>query len=180
MAAQAAEKLKKVQRYSTSLRRLFRFLFVLTALALLVETYLTLMGVEPFRAGVRIGSTQYSGDAVSATVRAIAYAQFVLSSLLVLKLNFHLAKLFGLYANAQIFSAANVKEIRQIGVTVLLFPALWLLSLLVPALLPAEGTSQTIVGGMPFMQIIVGTVVIVVSWIMDVGRELREEQELVV
>jgi uncharacterized membrane protein len=29
-------------------------------------------------------------------------------------------------------------------------------------------------------QIILGTIVIVIAWIMDVGRELREEQDLVV
>jgi hypothetical protein len=29
-------------------------------------------------------------------------------------------------------------------------------------------------------QLIVGMIIIIVSWIMDVGRELREEQDLVV
>ena len=35
-------------------------------------------------------------------------------------------------------------------------------------------------GSDPFTELVVGIVVIVVSWIMDVGRELREEQDLVV
>jgi hypothetical protein len=32
----------------------------------------------------------------------------------------------------------------------------------------------------PFDEVIAGTIIIVISWIMDVGRELREEQDLVV
>ena len=112
----------------------------------------------------------------------IALIGTVLSSAILLKLDFHLIKLFGLYADGKIFTHDNVHEIRQIGITVLLFPALWVLGLLVPTFIPGEGLTTTITtdGTDPFTEIIVGTIVLVVSWIMDVGRELREEQDLVV
>jgi hypothetical protein len=182
MTAEAAEKLKKVQKYSASLRNLFRFFFVLGALALVVETGLVVSGAERFDTSVRIGNTEYSGDSIPGTIRAIAFIGFVLASGILLKLNLHLVKLFGLYADGKIFSAENVDQIRQIGITMLFFPALWVLSLFVPLFVLGEGLNKTITTGgwQPFSALIVGTIVIVVSWIMDVGRELREEQDLVV
>jgi hypothetical protein len=182
MSTETAEKLKKVQKYSASLRNLFRFLFVLGALALVVETALVVSGAEPFDTNARIGNTEYSGDSIPGTIRAIAFIGFVLRLAILLKLNFHLVKLFGLYADGEIFSAENVNQIRQIGITMLLFPALWVLGLFVPMLIPGEGLSKTITNGgwQPFSGLTLGAIVIVVSWIMDVGRELREEQDLVV
>jgi predicted small integral membrane protein len=101
---------------------------------------------------------------------------------LLLKLNFHLINLFGLYADGKLFNRENVHQIRQIGIIILLFPALWVLGLIIPGFLPAEGLSRTaMTGGQdPFAELIVGGIIIVLAWIMDVGRELREEQDLVV
>lgn len=174
--------LENVRKYSTSLKRLFQFLFVLVALALVVEAVLILTGAEPFNSSVRIGDTEYSGDSIPGTIRMIALIGTVLGSGILLKLDFHLIKLFSLYAGGKIFSAENVHQIRQIGITVLLFPALWVLGVIVPSLIPGEGLTKVIAidGRDPFTELIVGAIIMVVSWIMDVGRELREEQDLVV
>jgi hypothetical protein len=183
-----AEKLKQVQRYSTSLQRLFKFLFALGAIAVVIAALLILTGAEPFDANVRIGSAVYSGDSISGTIRVIAIVGLALGAGIALKLNFHLIKLFGLYAQGDIFTADNVRQIRQIGITVLLIPALWLLGVIAPLLVgvaayEAGSTTTTfmmILPSTPFDEVIAGTIIIVISWIMDVGRELREEQDLVV
>jgi hypothetical protein len=44
----------------------------------------------------------------------------------------------------------------------------------------STATSMMIFPSTPFAEVIAGTIIIVISWIMDVGRELQEEQELVV
>ncbi len=182
MTPEAAQRLEKVQKYSGSFRRLFRFLFVVVALALVVQTLLIVTGAEPYGASVRIGNTEYSGDPIPFVIRAIAWLGTTLSLGVLLKLNFHLIKLFGLYADGRLFNRENVHQIRQIGITVLLFPALWVLGLIVPGFLPTDDVARSVMssGQHPFAELIVGAIIIVVAWIMDVGRELREEQDLVV
>lgn len=61
------------------------------------------------------------------------------------------------------------------------------LTLFVPLLVSDEGMTTSTTPGTGLMgegpvvnQLIVGMIIIIVSWIMDVGRELREEQDLVV
>jgi hypothetical protein len=188
MVTDTAERLRRVQRYSASLRSLFLFLFVLGAAVWMIVSIITLEGAIHPRPdpSIRIGNTEYSGGAVTGSLRAIGYVYASLTVAVALKLTFHLVRLFSLYADGKIFSAENVRQIRQIGVTVLLFPAAWIVGLVLPAILPAVGVTGA--GGPPvFAQfvgsvqsVIFGLIVIIVSWIMDVGRQLREEQDLVV
>ena len=182
MPTEAAQRLEKVQKYSVSFGRLFRFLFVVVALALLIQTILIVTGAEPYGTSVRIGNTEYSGDSIPVVIRTIAWLGRTLALAVLLKLNFHLIKLFGLYADGKLFNRENVHQIRQIGITVLLFPALWVLGLIVPGFLPSDDVARSVVssGQQPFTELILGAIIIVVAWIMDVGRELREEQDLVV
>jgi len=182
MTSEAAQRLEKVQKYSVSFKRLFRFLFVVVALALVVQTILIVTGAEPYGSSVRIGNTEYSGDSIPFAIRTIAWLGTTLGLAVLLKLNFHLIKLFSLYADGKLFNRENVHQIRQIGITVLLFPALWVLGLIVPGFLPTDDVARSLVssGQHPFTELIVGAIIVVVAWIMDVGRELREEQDLVV
>jgi hypothetical protein len=195
MTAETAVKLQKVKKYSASLRNLFLTLFVLGAAMWLISTILAVEGgfvhagfgrpdgVYP-EPSVRIGSTEYHGDAVSVGIRTLGILYFTLNVALVLALTLHLVQLFDLYAAGKIFSAENVQQIRRIGITLMLFPALSALGLLVPLVAPGEGTSdgaRTVVEFVGSLQsFVIGFIVLVVSWVMDFGRELREEQDLVV
>ena len=187
MAADPAAKLQKVKKYSASLRNLFGFFFVLSILGWLARMRLAWTGPKPGEPDVvEIAHLVFTGDPVPADVRVIGYIYFTLVLAISLKIFFHLIKLFALYAKGKIFSAENVHQIRQAGYTILISPVLWLLSLLIPLFVATDGmsiaTSPNLalnVGGV-FNEVILGTVILVVSWIMDVGRELREEQDLVV
>jgi hypothetical protein len=184
MAADTAAKLQNVKKYSASLRNLFTFFFVLGLLGWLIRTIMMWSDAIPHQPGlVRIGHLAYSGDAVSLDVRVLSYVYFTLALAISLKIAFNLIKLFGLYAEGKIFDAENVRQIRQIGITVLFSPALFFLTLFVPLFVAAESTiapgGEVVFGGV-FDSLIGGTIIMVVSWIMDVGRELREEQDLVV
>lgn len=70
MTSEAAQKLEKVQKYSVSFGRLFRFLFVVVALALVTQTILIVAGAEPYGTSVRIGNTDYSGDSIPFVIRS--------------------------------------------------------------------------------------------------------------
>ena len=185
MTTETAAKLQKVKKYSASLRDLFKFFFVI---GLVGWAVLAIAGWLLDPSVVRIGHLVYSGDSITLTVRVVGYVYNTLSAAIGLKATYHVMKLFALYAEGKIFSAENVRQIRQVGIAVLLFAPLAVLALFVPLIAPgADGSSPTISagpgwvgGGRAFESVISGTIILVVSWIMDVGRELREEQDLVV
>jgi hypothetical protein len=188
MTTETAAKLQKVKKYSASLRNLFTFFLVMGILLWFIRTLMMWSDAKPHEASVvRIAHLVFTGDPVPIDVRVLAYVYFTLDLAIALKIIFHLVKLFALYAEGKIFSAENVQQIRQVGLTMLIAPALWLLSMLIPLFVAADGMTITTSpsAGMPYIggvfnQIILGTIVIVIAWIMDVGRELREEQDLVV
>jgi hypothetical protein len=184
MTPETAAKLQKVKKYSVSLRNLFVFFLIIGLLGWLVQTMMMWSDATPHEPSlVRIGHLEYSGDSISLGVRVLSYVYFTLSLAISLKITFHLIKLFALYADGKIFAAENVRQIRQIGFTVLFSPILFVLTLFVPLFIAAESTISTdapIGVGMLFEQLTAGAIIIVFSWIMDVGRELREEQDLVV
>ena len=99
-----------------------------------------------------------------------------------LKFTYHMFKLFGNYARGDIFAPDNIRQIRQIGVTTLLGFAAQFLPALFAYLLVQAGPQP----GFPPVDVDVGFfwsfwapywggVIIFVSWVMDVGREIRDE-----
>jgi len=182
MSSDIAKKLNNVKRYSTSLRRLFRFALGVVAVAFVVFLALLVFAPGKLDVPVNIIGIEYVGDPLSGTVGVLAHIGAILGLGVLIKFLFHLQKLFSLYAEGKIFTAHNVTQIRQIGVTLLLLPALWCLGLLEMLFVDSIVVSDAriLVGSTPVGELIWGAVVIVVSWIMDVGRELREEQDLVV
>lgn len=96
---------------------------------------------------------------------------------------YFLTRLFGNYQQQQIFTAENVKLIRNIGYTLLIWQVLTpiqqaLLSLVLtihnpPGLhiIQASFSSNNIA------VIFIALIVIVISWVMGVGHKLQQEQE---
>jgi hypothetical protein len=177
MKVQNIERLKQVQRYGVSLRRLSKFLFALAAVSG-VATILLLAFGERGRTSLLFGGIEYPADTVPIQAVAIAMVSVVLGVALLLKLFFHMIRLFDLYSLGVIFSVENVHHLHQIGVTVFFFLILWFLQILAQLTLPA-GVSELNLGRL-FSILVLGTVIVFFSWVMDVGRELREDQDLVV
>ena len=179
MTMESAARLTDVRRWSGFLCRLFKLLFWLTAASLIVQFILILIGDETF-GSVRIGLTTYPGGSVPPAARVVSWIDSLAVIGILLKLSFHLKSLFARYAEGEIFGRENVRQIRQIGLTVLLFPALWILVAITPAFITADGRTALMDydGAGPLPEIVLGGIILVVSWIMDVGRDLREEQDL--
>lgn len=181
-------KLEKVRKYSASLRGVFKLLFALVAIAGVVG--LLVIALSSFEeTSISFGDLVLRGDEVTASVRMAGAIGLLIGRGVALKLLYHLVKLFDLYANGYIFTADNVAQIRQIGISVFLFTAGWLYSLVMRAILggadalPADAgeiSSINVGSSGVFGFVLTGVIIIIVSWIMDVGRELREEQDLTV
>jgi len=80
-----------------------------------------------------------------------------------------LFSLFGLYRQGQIFTARNVRHIRSLGYFLIINWAL-------------DDQMQSSLHDMDLSMnpIFIGLLIIFVSWIMDEGRKIQEEQELTV
>ena len=97
-----------------------------------------------------------------------------------------LRRLFGCYAQGVIFAAANSRHLRSFALSVI---GLALLQPLTVALLsvalswgnPPGQRMLTLSFGTPEISMLfVGTVFLVIAWIMELGRELAEEQAQIV
>lgn len=185
MSPETEHKLARVRKYSAQLRALFKLLFAVTALGGLFALIVVFMQRNG-PGNLNIAGRIFSGDEITPLIRIVAVIGIGLTFSLALKLTYHLIRLFDLYARGQIFTADDVREIRQIGISVFLFVLLWVFDLIAQLLVhsvpTAEGTAgiSINIGGMPFGLAIAGIIIMIVSWIMDVGRELREEQDLTV
>lgn len=192
MSPDTAEKLAKVRKYSASLRKLFRFFLVIAVIGMIVST-LILFLTDADNTTLAIWDLRFAGDEITPTIRVLGGIYLLLIFAIMVKLLYHLAALFGLYAEGLIFMANDVAQIRQIGISVFLFCAAWLYVILAKLILlalghpvPAYEPSQRTIGleigagNLPLLALLAGIIIIVISWIMDVGREMREEQDLTV
>ena len=99
---------------------------------------------------------------------------------------YFLVKLFGLYAQGNIFTAENVRCIRKVGYILLIrqmiSPFIDALMYMVLTMNNPQGERMIGFGfsSANFSQIIIALLIILVSWIMDEGRKLKDEEALVI
>lgn len=97
-----------------------------------------------------------------------------------------LVRLFTLYSMGEIFTGTTVKYIRRTGWTMLagvvLMPVHEALLTMVLTMhnLPGERLITVSIGSSDIRDLLITGIIILVSWIMDEGRKLRESDELTV
>ena len=99
---------------------------------------------------------------------------------------FYLVRLFGLYAQGLIFTRDNVRYIRLTGYVLLIrqaaHPVHQTLETIALTINNPPGQRMIQIGLTDdnLSQIVVALIIILVSWIMDEGRKLKEEEALVI
>jgi hypothetical protein len=97
-----------------------------------------------------------------------------------------LARLFGLFTAGEIFTGNTVKYIRRTGWTMLAGVALMPIHEALMTLVltihnpPGERLISISLGSGDIRDLVIAGIIILVSWIMDEGRKLRETDELTV
>lgn len=139
---------------------------------------------------IHLSSVPLENIPIEAPITALTKAFGFLVSMITVGVDmlvfFFLVKLFRLYSRGDIFSRENVRYIKLVGYTLLIGQALS----------PISGALTTIVltinnpvgkrmvsvglGDWNISKIIIALMIIVVSWIMDEGRKLKEEEALVI
>jgi hypothetical protein len=129
------------------------------------------------------GAGDFPCSDLSVAARALAGTAAVVGIALVLKGLYHLSRLFKNYSQGQIFTRESVAQIRKIGMTVFVYGAFQIALLIgTVILMGAQQISwpDDVPIPLPFAAFINGGLILLISWVMEVGTELREETELTV
>ncbi len=173
--------LLKVQRFGRIARRCCLFLMTLIA----IGTLLLVLGVGK---GLDVNMGPFSVPKNQLSTAGLLYALFGFGLVLAIIFTglFHLYSLFTNFAKGGIYTAANVRHIRQLG---LLAMAWAVLDIILPIgsiiLLQAGLVDEAVVTKRP--QLVFGTsnlpsfitasLILLASWIMEVGRKTTDEAE---
>ena len=137
----------------------------------------------PFPPGTRtLVGVVFQGAAITRKIEILWLAKLVLGAALTLKILYHLIRLMVLYTKGRVFTAQNVAQIRQIGLTYACSPAVWLIVLIGAwhEIAAAQDQWVNIMPSFPGGALIASCMFLFGGRIMNEGRELRDEQDLVV
>ena len=177
MLAMTAERKNSIQRASRALLIFFIFMSVITLWSGLANfaharptDSLTLVGIV------------FEGPAITDKVHGLWLAQLALGAAIGLKVLYHLIRLLVLQMRGQVFTAQNVSQIRQIGLTYIGAMVVWLLMIVLawPEIAAAQDQWTHVMPSFPGDALVAAFLFLFASRIVDEGRELREEQDLVV
>ena len=171
-------RMRKVRRASRELRLLFIVLLVFIVLGALTRlTHPNPLGTKIVLAGI-----VFQGATLTDKIHVLRIVQLVLGAAVGLSIFYNLIRLLGLYSQGRLFTAQNVAYIRGLRLSVFCIPLVWLVGLIGAAtdIAAAQNQWQHILPSFPFNALIDGAVILFAGWIMNEGRELREEQDLVV
>ena len=192
------ERLRKVSRVVRTLCTIVMGLTIVLSLvvgAMLIPGNRILNECGTIKLSGAEGPVKVPFGQLTAAARVLITVVLVLAMAITMKGMYHLRKLFGHYADGNIFTIESVAQIRQLGMTFLLLaglqllygPVAFALALLcgktptisvtfdIGVLIPYAGGN----GGM-IDSLAAAGLLILISWVMDTGRALREENELTV
>lgn len=174
MRPEAEKKKKRIMQFSQVFRKFCQGFLALAALGFLASIVASLAG----RGTILAFDTAVPLSLLALPQRLIMLAIIGLAMGALLKGLYNLQRLFGSYAHGEVFTRDAVSDIRQLGIAALLWAAanvIWTAS--VPSLL----VSQPIhVYEFHPDSLVIGIVVIGVSWFMEMAVEMREENELTI
>jgi len=172
-----ANRSRAIQRASRALVVFFIFMSVISVLGTL--NHMTVS----FPPGTRtLAGVMFQGAAVTGKIQILWLVQLVSGAALNLKILYHLIRLMVSFSKGNVFTAQNVAQIHRVGLTYACAPALWLIVLIgaFPEIAAAQDQWVKIMPSFPGEALMSGCIFLFASRIMNEGRELREEQDLVV
>lgn len=167
-------KLRRIEKLSAALRTVCTVLIVIMFITGIAGTLALLVG-----GSVKI---TYFGGHIAVADLTIAGRVFAVGLLLVSTAVFvtglhHLRCLLGNYARRQIFTMSSARHIRLFGYCCLWWGVIEFVWQLVPLLAVAHQNVDLMLRG---DSLVLGAVIIVISWCTEMGAALREESELTI
>ncbi len=183
--------LERIRKVSRVVRIVCRILLGLTLFAFLMMVVLIIIGPEcgmrlglggPECGTIRLGGAEIPISQLTPGSMILMFGFSVLATAVVIKGLYHLHRLFGNYADGKVFTIGSVAQIRQLGITFLLGAGLQILAvpLAVVLMILCTPDKGALLLTFPFEALITAGLLILISWVMDAGRGLREENELTI
>jgi hypothetical protein len=172
MQTDTQAKLQKIKKVSIIFRVICKVLLALVALLGLCGVLCVAFGVG----GINYDNVLFQTAGLPLGRRVILSVVTALAFGVLFKCFYHLHRLFGNYSRGEIFTRESVGQLRQFGISCLLWGVvnfLWVSSLALSA-----HPARTFHGHADSLAI--GTVIIVIAWFMDMAVDLREENELTI
>jgi hypothetical protein len=172
MQTDTQAKLQKIKKVSIIFRVICKVLLALVALLGLCGVLCVAFGVG----GINYDNVLFQTAGLPLGRRVILSVVTALAFGVLFKCFYHLHRLFGNYSRGEIFTRESVGQLRQFGISCLLWGVvnfLWVSSLALSA-----HPARTFHGHADSLAI--GTVIIVIAWFMDIAVDLREENELTI
>jgi|SRR5579883_1628897 len=175
MRPELEKRLAAIRRFSLIFKWVCQGLFVLLTLLLVI----CVVGII---AGGDVSVTAFD---ISLPVRSLVLRQRILLAIIgalglsvPLKGLYHLVRLFRDFAKDKFFTSDSAGQIRQLGVTALLWAAANFVWIAVAFAFADRHLPRVIYFHAD--SIVIGATVIVVSWFMEMAAEMREENELTI
>jgi hypothetical protein len=169
---------------ANEIRRTSRALLVFFIFMSVISLWSTLSNLaHPFPADIRtLAGVEFQGAAITDRIQSLWLVQLLLGAVLNLKILYHFIRLLRLFSKGDLFTAQNVAQIRQVGLTCLCALPLWLLVLVgvAPEISAAPDQWLKIMPSFPGGALMSGIFFQYASRLMNEARELRDEQDLVV
>ena len=116
-------------------------------------------------------------DSVTPAGRATLLVTSVLAVAVLLKGLYHLRALLGNYSRREVFAVDSAREIRQFGITCVLWGVLKIVSGFLPLILLGDARDPTHI---ELDDLLMGAVIIVISWFAEMAAAVREENDLTI
>jgi hypothetical protein len=147
---------------------------VLIALQFLAESVMLLAGRD---GALRDINTSFPIAGVALHLRLVLLGLCALTSAVLARGVYYLHRLFGNYSRGEIFTRKSVGQLRQIGITYLLWGGVGVLWTFLPLVFAAHGQKSY---ALNLDSVSTGVIILVVAWFMDMAVEIREENELTI
>lgn len=166
-------KLRKIERASVFLRAVCTALFIPVVVIALAAIVSTLAG---WTAHISYSGQTFIPATMDLSGRLILAAACLVTAAVIMKALHHLRRLACNYARREIFTADSAREIRQFGISCVL----WGFVKLGWSFLPLA-----IVGGRTTIYVntdavLIGAVIVGISWFAEMAAALREESDLTI
>lgn len=167
-------KLQKIQRYSAWGRTVCTALFIPVAVVSIAATVSVIAG---WTAHIKFDGETFVPSELAVPSRLLLAGVLVACGAVMAKGLGHLRRLLGNYSRREIFTLDSARQIRQLGVTCVLWGFVKLAAALLPLMLSSPAHRNVNLTG---DTVIIGLVIIGISGLAEMAAELREESELTI
>lgn len=167
-------KLRKIERYSSLLRVVCTTLFVPVGIIAIAATVSILAG---WTAHISYHGQTFVPSEMALPARLILAVVGLGTAAVLIKALHHLRRLACNYMRREIFTADSAQQIRQFGYACMLWGVVKLVWAFLPLLIPASRLTAYSTSIDP---ILIGAVIVGLSWFAEMATALREENDLTV